>query len=326
MARTHPSGSTRWSTSSCSPTRCCDGDPVARSSSGCRSSWSPAVLGIATRLHQPRRGRRRLRVPDVPRSARRPGPLLDDRRGPGRSIRCGCASANSSRGSCTTPWRTTSRPWSIRAQAGRVVATSDPEAAVDALRVIEEEGSRTLAEMRTMVGALRDREDADAHPAERRCRHRAARAQHRRRAPGARRPHRRPGRARSGGRGSHLPHRPGVSDERAAARAQRHPDRRAGRRGAGRHPADGPRRRRPGPRVERQRRLRRRRDDGTRRTARRDSRSGAGTRPRLGGRRACFRGRGRPDDHPRARRRRPGARPDRAAHDPGRSARHPGGR
>ncbi|HEX7196554.1 MAG TPA: histidine kinase [Candidatus Limnocylindria bacterium] len=52
----------------------------------------------------------------------------------------------------------------VRAQAGRVVATSDPAAAVDALRVIEEEGSRTLAEMRTMVGALRDREDADLTP------------------------------------------------------------------------------------------------------------------------------------------------------------------
>jgi len=52
----------------------------------------------------------------------------------------------------------------IRAQAGRVVATSDPGAAIDALRVIEAEGSRTLAEMRTMVGALRDREDADLAP------------------------------------------------------------------------------------------------------------------------------------------------------------------
>ena len=52
----------------------------------------------------------------------------------------------------------------VRAQAGRVVAPSDPEAAVDALKVIEEEGSRTLAEMRTMVGALRDRDDADLTP------------------------------------------------------------------------------------------------------------------------------------------------------------------
>ena len=52
----------------------------------------------------------------------------------------------------------------IRAQAGRAVAPSDSGAAIDALRVIEEEGSRTLAEMRTMVGALRDREDADLAP------------------------------------------------------------------------------------------------------------------------------------------------------------------
>jgi signal transduction histidine kinase len=43
----------------------------------------------------------------------------------------------------------------IRAQAGRVVAASDPEAALDALAVIEEEASRTLGEMRTMVGGLR---------------------------------------------------------------------------------------------------------------------------------------------------------------------------
>jgi signal transduction histidine kinase len=52
----------------------------------------------------------------------------------------------------------------IRAQAGRVVAPSDPGAALDALRVIEDEGSRTLLEMRMMVGALRDRENADLAP------------------------------------------------------------------------------------------------------------------------------------------------------------------
>jgi signal transduction histidine kinase len=46
----------------------------------------------------------------------------------------------------------------IRAQAGQVVAAADPEAALDALAVIEEEASRTLAEMRTMVGGLRDGE------------------------------------------------------------------------------------------------------------------------------------------------------------------------
>lgn len=44
----------------------------------------------------------------------------------------------------------------IRAQAGRVVAASHPAAALDALAVIEEEASRTLAEMRIMVGGLRD--------------------------------------------------------------------------------------------------------------------------------------------------------------------------
>jgi signal transduction histidine kinase len=44
----------------------------------------------------------------------------------------------------------------IRAQAGRVVSASDPDAAVDALVVIEDEASRTLAELRSMVGALRE--------------------------------------------------------------------------------------------------------------------------------------------------------------------------
>ncbi len=44
----------------------------------------------------------------------------------------------------------------IRAQAGRVVAASDPDAALEALGVIEQEASRTLAELRIMVGGLRD--------------------------------------------------------------------------------------------------------------------------------------------------------------------------
>ena len=52
----------------------------------------------------------------------------------------------------------------IRAQAGRVVAASRPEAAVDALEVIEGEASRALAEMRTMVGALRRAEEPDLVP------------------------------------------------------------------------------------------------------------------------------------------------------------------
>lgn len=52
----------------------------------------------------------------------------------------------------------------IRAQAGRVVAATDPTAAVDALTVIEQEASRTLAEMRTMVSALRQGEEPDRAP------------------------------------------------------------------------------------------------------------------------------------------------------------------
>jgi signal transduction histidine kinase len=52
----------------------------------------------------------------------------------------------------------------IRAQAGRTLAASRPEAAVDALEVIEEAASRTLADLRALVGALRDGEDADLAP------------------------------------------------------------------------------------------------------------------------------------------------------------------
>lgn len=52
----------------------------------------------------------------------------------------------------------------IRAQAGQVVAATDPEAAVQALVVIEQEASRTLAEMRTMVGALRQDAEPDLAP------------------------------------------------------------------------------------------------------------------------------------------------------------------
>jgi signal transduction histidine kinase len=52
----------------------------------------------------------------------------------------------------------------IRAQAGQVVAATDPAAALDALRVIEGEATRTLAEMRTIVGVLRRGEAADLVP------------------------------------------------------------------------------------------------------------------------------------------------------------------
>ncbi len=44
----------------------------------------------------------------------------------------------------------------VQAQAGRAMAGQRPEAALEALSVIEEEASRTLAEMRTMVRVLRD--------------------------------------------------------------------------------------------------------------------------------------------------------------------------
>jgi signal transduction histidine kinase len=54
----------------------------------------------------------------------------------------------------------------IRAQAGRVVAGADPAAAVEALEGVEEEGARTLEEMRAMVATLRDGgADAELAPA-----------------------------------------------------------------------------------------------------------------------------------------------------------------
>ncbi|MFF4620647.1 sensor histidine kinase [Nonomuraea jabiensis] len=55
----------------------------------------------------------------------------------------------------------------IRAQAGLATAPSKPEAAIDALRVIEAEASRTLAEMRAMVRVLRRNEPAELAPGRR---------------------------------------------------------------------------------------------------------------------------------------------------------------
>ncbi len=52
----------------------------------------------------------------------------------------------------------------IQAQAGRVMAATDPASAVETLAVIEAEASRTLHEMRTMVRVLRDSEAADYAP------------------------------------------------------------------------------------------------------------------------------------------------------------------
>jgi signal transduction histidine kinase len=52
----------------------------------------------------------------------------------------------------------------LRAQAGRYLARTDPEAAGDALAVIEDEASQALAEMRAIVGVLRKGEGADLAP------------------------------------------------------------------------------------------------------------------------------------------------------------------
>jgi signal transduction histidine kinase len=52
----------------------------------------------------------------------------------------------------------------IRAQAGLAVSASEPSAADDALRLIEAEASRALAEMRTMVRLLRTDQPAELAP------------------------------------------------------------------------------------------------------------------------------------------------------------------
>jgi signal transduction histidine kinase len=52
----------------------------------------------------------------------------------------------------------------VRAQAGRTLAAAQPTAAVDALEVIEEAASRALTDLRAIVGALRDGDEADLAP------------------------------------------------------------------------------------------------------------------------------------------------------------------
>jgi signal transduction histidine kinase len=52
----------------------------------------------------------------------------------------------------------------IRAQAGQTLARTDPNAPVEALQVIEQEASKTLAEMRAMVGALRRGDEPELTP------------------------------------------------------------------------------------------------------------------------------------------------------------------
>jgi signal transduction histidine kinase len=55
----------------------------------------------------------------------------------------------------------------IRAQAGLAMSQSHPDAAADALRLIEAEASRALTEMRSMVRVLRRNEPADLEPSPR---------------------------------------------------------------------------------------------------------------------------------------------------------------
>ena len=52
----------------------------------------------------------------------------------------------------------------VQAQAGRALAAADPGRALATLVTIEEEASRTLKEMRALVGVLRDGTDADLAP------------------------------------------------------------------------------------------------------------------------------------------------------------------
>ncbi len=52
----------------------------------------------------------------------------------------------------------------IQAQAGRRVAATNPEAVIGTLEAIEEAAARTLSDMRSMVGSLRDGGDAELVP------------------------------------------------------------------------------------------------------------------------------------------------------------------
>lgn len=52
----------------------------------------------------------------------------------------------------------------IQAQAGRAIAASHPERAVEALAIIEDAATRTLTELRSIVGVLRATQDTDLAP------------------------------------------------------------------------------------------------------------------------------------------------------------------
>ena len=185
------------------------------------------------RLQRLRRSGSGLRVPHVPRSSRRLGPLLDDvansRDRPGEVARARAARAGAARHR-GAPRLGDGHP-GAGGTGGRPVGPGSGARCAPGHRGRRLPYPRRDADHGGRAARSRGRRP---RPAERRCRHRAARAQPRRRATGAGAPHRRSRRAQPGGRGGHLPHRPGVGDERPATRAQRHPDRRAGRRRGGR--------------------------------------------------------------------------------------------
>ena len=196
------------------------------------------------------------------------------------------------------------------------VAATDPTPPSSALEVIEEEASRTLAEMRAMVRVLRDQAPADSRPQPGRRRHRAARPRRRRPGRGSRWSSpatSTPCRRRSDAAIYRIAQESVTNALRHARNATRVDVRVAG--DDDWRPAERPRRRR---RRAQPRRARpgygivgmTERADAARRHV-----LEAGPRPgrRLDGRGAPCRGRCRHDDHPRARRRRPGARPHRAA-------------
>ena len=201
----------------------------------------------------------------------------------------------------------------IQAQAGRVLADSRPDAAVEALRVIESEASSALKEMRTMVGVLRDGEAAELVPQRGRARHRAVGGRLRRRAACRRRDLRRPRRPAARGGCRDVPAGAGVRHERDPARASRDPYRGPGPRRRRQRPAHRHRRRRPDPRRARAVGVRPRGHERALHPARRHVRSGSGRAWGLDRRRRIAAGRVLPHDDPRARRRRPGA----GAHRPG---------
>ena len=105
-------------------------------------------LSLAGGLHRGGRLDRRQPGPPVPGDARRRRPLLVDRRGCASWTRSSCSSASSWPGSCTTRSPTTSRRSLSARRPAASARARDPDAAVDALVVIEDEASRTLAELR----------------------------------------------------------------------------------------------------------------------------------------------------------------------------------